>query len=218
VAFGEEYRYMRPHWTADGRAIHAVRFTLRARGEPVRESVRIPLDGGAAEVLTLPGPVNDVRESRDGRWLYWGVLEGDAMRLWRAPRGDPARAERLPLPVVAQYNLGDDWLVYALPQQPRLTACRLPALACAPLPVELAAADVFNWALGSASLYLRAPEGIARIDLASGRAPRHPRAPRGRLHRLAGGLARRGARLRRARGRARDRPHAGALAPRKVYR
>jgi DNA-binding winged helix-turn-helix (wHTH) protein/Tol biopolymer transport system component len=169
VAFGEEYRYMRPHWTADGRAIHAVRFTLRARGEPVRESVRIPLDGGAAEVLTLPGPVNDVRESRDGRWLYWGVLEGDAMRLWRAPRGDPARAERLPLPVVAQYNLGDDWLVYALPQQPRLTACRLPALACAPLPVELAAADVFNWALGSASLYLRAPEGIARIDLASGR-------------------------------------------------
>jgi hypothetical protein len=54
--------------------------------------------------LRLGATVNDVRETRDGRWLLWGELSGYAMRLMRAPGRRslagraPAVAARVPLP------------------------------------------------------------------------------------------------------------------------
>lgn len=174
IAFGDSYRYMRPHWSGDGRAVLAVRITAGAAGASIQEAVRLPAAGGRAEVLTALGQsVNDVRESRDGRWLYWGEASGHAMRLLRAPAADPARSERLPLPLVSQYQMNAERLVFAQPQMTALTACRLADFACAPLGVEVAEADLFHWALGSRSLFLRTREGgeprIARFDLASGR-------------------------------------------------
>lgn len=168
IAFGEAHRYLRPHWAADGKAVYAV----RSREGGNQEAVRIPVNGGAGEVLPLAGTVNDVRESTDGRWLYWGAIAGNAMQLWRAPRDDPAKAERLGLPPMSQYQLNAGYVVFAQPQLSRLTSCRLDTLACSPLPVELAEDGLYHWALGPRSLYLRVRDGgrvvVARHDLASG--------------------------------------------------
>ena len=168
IAFGEEHRYMRPHWSADGKSLYAV----RGAAGGVQEAVRIPASGGAAEVLRLPGTVNDVRESADGRWLYWGALSANAMQLWRAPREDLSRAERLGLPPMSQYQINAERVVFAQPQLSRLTSCRLDTLACAPLAAELAEDGLYHWTLGPRSLYLRLREGgrvaVARYDLASG--------------------------------------------------
>jgi Tol biopolymer transport system component len=173
IAFGDTYRYMRPHWSADGRWVHAVRIDLGPRGTKAQHAVRIPLDGGAAETLAIPAGVNDVRESRDGRWLYWGALAGEAMQLWRAPVADPAKAERLALPAMSHYQMNAERVVFAQPQLAKLTGCRLADLACAPLDVELGPGDLYHWALGPRSLYVRVREGqgfaVARIDLATGR-------------------------------------------------
>jgi hypothetical protein len=163
---------MRPHWSADGRSVHAIRVSLGAKGKGVQDAVRIPVDGAAAEVLALPGPVNDVRESADGRWLYWGTLTPNGMQLWRAPRDDTGKSERLPLPPMSQYQISGGRIVFAQPQLTRLTACRLDTLACAPLEAELPAQDLYHWSIGPRSLYLRVREGgrvaIARFDLESG--------------------------------------------------
>jgi Tol biopolymer transport system component/DNA-binding winged helix-turn-helix (wHTH) protein len=173
IAFGDAYRYMRPHWSADGRAVHAVRVTLGPTGRSIQEGVRIPADGAGAEVLPLQGIVGDVRESPDGRWLVWSLQSANALQLWRAPRDRPAESERLALPPVAHYHLNAEWLVFAQPQIKRLTACRLDTLACTPMPVELGDGELYNWTLGSRSLFLRTRTGgravIARYDLATGR-------------------------------------------------
>lgn len=173
IAFGDAYRYMRPHWSADGRSVHAVRVTLGAKGAGIQEPVRIPVEGGAAEILAIPGQVNDVRESADGRWLYWGTFNSGAMQLWRAPRSDLSRSERLPLPAMSHYQINAGRIVFAQPQLTRLTACRLETLACAPLEPPVPAQDLYHWAIGPRSLYLRVREegrvGIARFDLESGR-------------------------------------------------
>jgi hypothetical protein len=64
-------------------------------------------------------------------------------------------------------------VVFAQPQLAKLTGCRLADLACAPLDVELGRGDLYHWALGPRSLYVRVREGqgfaVARIDLATGR-------------------------------------------------
>ena len=94
--------------------------------------------------------------------------------LWRSPRAEPGRAERLALPAVAQYQVNAGWLVYVQPQLSALTACRMPWLACAPIAAELAPGDLFHWSLGPRSLYVRRREGgrdvLQRIDLATGKA------------------------------------------------
>lgn len=173
IAFGDTYRYMRPHWSSDGRSIHAVRVTLGPAGRSTQEGVRIPADGSAAEVLSLQGPIGDVRESADGRWLLWSVQSNNALHLWRAPRDRLSSRERLALPAMSQYHVNPEWLVFAQPQIKRLTACRLDTLACAPTPVELGEGDLYHWSLGPRSLYVRmqAPGRtvVARYDLATGR-------------------------------------------------
>ena len=159
VAFGESWRYSRPHWSADGSTVYATRAAVGGRAPAAQEAVRIPASGGAIEVLSLGGTAVDVRESRDGRWLYWAVPAGNALTLWRAPRNQPSASQRLPLPPVSHFHMNAEWLVFAQPQLSRLTACRLDTLACAPLPVELETDALYHWALGPRSLYVRVREG-----------------------------------------------------------
>lgn len=173
LAASPEHRYMRPHWSADGRFVYAVRGGVQGRGTR-QEGVRIPADGGPPEVLaTLGAAVNDVRETRDGRWLLWAELSGYAMRLMRSPIDDPAKSERLPWPLVSQFDANAERVVYAQPQMAGLTSCRLADFACEPLPVEIGPQDLFHWVLGPRSLYLRGREpgasGIVRYDFATRR-------------------------------------------------
>ena len=170
VAFGETQRYLRPHWSADGRSIYAIRTAL-ALGAGQQEAVRIPVDGGPAEILAQLGhAVNDVRDGGDGR-LYWGELSAHAMRLMRAPLGDLAHAERLPTPVVSNYQIEAGRLVFTQPNMAGLTLCRLDTLACEPLGLEISQVDVFHWTLGPRSIFLRHREGddvgLGRFDLAT---------------------------------------------------
>jgi Tol biopolymer transport system component/DNA-binding winged helix-turn-helix (wHTH) protein len=185
IAFGDEPRYLRPHWAADGRSVLAVRITTSAAGAAIQEAVRIPAQGGAPELIAAAGKaVNDMRETRDGRWLVWGELSGHAMRIMRAPTADPTRAERLPWPLASHYEMNAERAVLAQPQLRVLTSCRLDTLACEPLELEVPDADLYHWELGARSLFLRMREdGAARIvryDLASRRVVgRIPFAPSG---------------------------------------
>jgi hypothetical protein len=89
IAGTGEHRYFRPHWSADGR------FVLRdPHGGAARRSAA---PGGRAHFRPMAARrrfstrsanlVNDVRETRDGRWLLWAELSGYAMRMFRARRG-----------------------------------------------------------------------------------------------------------------------------------
>jgi Tol biopolymer transport system component/DNA-binding winged helix-turn-helix (wHTH) protein len=184
VASGEAQRYMRPHWSADGRAVYAIRMSTDAGGGATQEAVRIPAGGGAAEVLPALGrAVNDVQDGGDGN-LYWGELAGHAMRLMRAPAGDLAHSERLPVPLVAHYQLRAGRIAFTQPQLAGLTVCRLDTLACEPTALQIPEVDLFHWTLGARSIYLRVrDEGgarLARYDLASRRiAPASSLAPSG---------------------------------------
>lgn len=168
VAGDAQFRYLRPHWSSDGRSILATR--APASGAPGQEAVRVPADGGTPQVLAGPGrEVIDVREGGDGR-LYWGELSGYAMRLMRAPLAGGA-PERLALPLVAQYQIGSGRIAFVQPQLAALTVCRLETLACEPSGLEIAPDDTYHWALGPRSVFARAhAQGtpkLVRYDLAA---------------------------------------------------
>ena len=174
VAFSESYRFLRPQWSPDGKSIYAVRLTLATTG--VQEAVRISPEHGLVEVLAPLGrAVNDLGEGGDGK-LYWGETSGTAMRLMRAPLGDLAHAERLPLPLMMQSQLKSGRLVYAQPQLPGLTMCRTDTLSCEPLGLDVPPGDVFHWTLTAHAVYLRIRDGstahLARFDLATRRITR----------------------------------------------
>jgi DNA-binding winged helix-turn-helix (wHTH) protein/Tol biopolymer transport system component len=171
---GEDVRYARPHWSADGRHVYAVRSRQGAGAARTQQAVRIAADGGVEEVLSgLGDAVGAVRETGDGRWLIVAESAGPAWRLSRAPVADPRAIERLPLPRVSEFQVEGDRLVYAQPQLTALTTCGLGDGKCSPLPVELPEQDLYHWALGPRSLYVRAREGgavvIARYDAAGRR-------------------------------------------------
>jgi hypothetical protein len=113
--------------------------------------------------------VNAVVETRDGKWIYFAELAGHAMRLMRASASGGS-VERLPLPLVAEFQLNAERLVFAQPQLERLTSCRLADLACEPLPLDVAEADQFHWKLGPRSIFVRSTRGdkprLERFDLA----------------------------------------------------
>jgi DNA-binding winged helix-turn-helix (wHTH) protein/Tol biopolymer transport system component len=169
VAFDEGARFMRPHWSADGKSVLAVRLSVRDT-VPVQEAVRIDAASGSLQVLGELGvQVVDARESPDGQSLVWAKRAGNAMRLLRASLGQPARAERLPLPLVSQYQLDADALYYLQPQLTALVRCAWPALACEPLPIHIADEDLYQWAPGPGAVYFRTRENgaprLVRYDL-----------------------------------------------------
>ena len=172
IAFGEGFRYGSPHWSADGRSVYAVRMLTAAANTSVQEAVRIPAEGGPAEVLAPLGhSINDVREGDDGK-LYWAELSDHAMRLLRAPLANLGQAERLPLPLVSQYQLSADRIAFLQPQLDKLTICRLDTLSCTPSPLAIAETGVNHWTITQRSLYSRVVRDntirLARFDLATG--------------------------------------------------
>lgn len=169
IAFGQEHRYLRPHWSADGQSVYAVRSANH--GKRSQEALRIPADGGPPVVLnTLGNDVIDVREGGDG-YLYWAEISGHAMRLLRGPLANPEKSDRLPLPLVVQYQINAGRLVFAQPQLPALTICRLDNMACEPLGLDLAGDGAYHWTLGTRAVYLRSmADGkprLARYELAT---------------------------------------------------
>ncbi len=171
IAGAEAYRFLRPHWAADGRAVHAIRISIDAGGRPVQEAVRIAADGSALEVLTELGTaVNDVRETHDGRWMLWAETSGTALRLMRAPVGRLRAGERLPWPLVSHYQAQGDRVALTQPQLTPLMLCRLSTLACELSDVTVDAASVYHWTLGNRSIFLRGIDGrVARYDIESRR-------------------------------------------------
>ncbi|QJR12661.1 Tol-Pal system protein TolB [Usitatibacter rugosus] len=166
------FRHIRPHWSADGKALHATRIPigpLRSR----QQAVRIEIATGKYEILEPLGTqVIDVRESRDGQWIYVGESSGSAMRLLRAKASDLHAIERLPVPLVSEYQLSSTRIAFAQPQLRGLTSCRMPELTCQPIDIPIADFNRFAWTLGEKSVYFLQPgdtaNSLARFDLRSG--------------------------------------------------
>ena len=163
------HRHIRPRWSADGRHLYAVRIPIGPLH--ASQAVRIDVARGTHEVLeALGAAVNEVRESPDGQWLYFGETSGHAMRPMRAPTGRPGNAERLPVPLVSEFQLNGERLVFAQPQLEGLTACRLDGLGCERIEVAISDANRFEWMLGERSIVYRDGPGadarLARYDFA----------------------------------------------------
>ena len=172
VPFPANFRYMRPHWSADGKSLYAVRISIEEK--PTQVVVRASWPEGAAEVLAhLGSHVNDVRESADGQWIYVGEMAGHAMRVLRTPRAGASQPVRLPVPVASEFQLGRERLVFTQPQLTGLTSCHLDGSACEQLDFPVSDANRYHWHAGGR---WPVPEGrqraageLARYDLAKRR-------------------------------------------------
>ena len=169
----DDFLYLRPHWSQDGRAIYAVRASRREDGGRVQQGVRIAGADGRVEVLAALGSdVTDVREIDGGQRLLAGEAAGNATRLSRTDR-DGGNAQRLPLPVVGEFMVAGGRLAFTQPQLPGLTLCALATLACGPLALPIGEANRFDWLLTGDAVWYRTPEApyaLVRHDLARGAA------------------------------------------------
>lgn len=166
-----DFIFVRAHWSFDGRALYAVRQQLGAIDAPTH-AVRIDPDSGAVQPLDALGDwVTDVRDTPDGRTLYFGVQQGQVMKMWRAPVDAPARREALALPKVVDFDLRGDRLAYVLPREPDITLCTLPDLRCKPagLPPQPGRT---GWTLTNDALWVgyhaSEPGELVRYDLRNG--------------------------------------------------
>lgn len=160
----EGFRYMRPHWTADGSAIFAVRIALSASRPSQQQAIRIDAASGKHEVMTALGnAVNAVFPLSNGDLLI-GEVTDYAMRLIRY---DPSgrRGTRLALPLVAEFTVRGNTLVYTLPQLTGATRCELDTLRCSPIPVALNDGNRFDWALGRDVIWYRGVDTTGRRAL-----------------------------------------------------
>lgn len=180
VLGADEFSYMRPHWSRDGRSIYAVRLTRREDGERVQQAVRVNADTGSVEVLPAFGAhVYDVHEAADGS-LIAGEVSGNAARLMRASSAG-ATPERLPWPLASEYQVSGDRVALMQPNLRGLTLCELPSLRCEPLDAAIDEANRFDWFLARDAVWYRttaAPPEVVRYDLARRAVTRrHPFAP-----------------------------------------
>jgi Tol biopolymer transport system component len=175
MTHGDAYRYIRPHWSPAGDALFAVRSPISARQSGPHEGVRIDVASGGIEVLPKLGArvaeVVPLAPSAAGADLL--VAETDAGHAMRLVRVRDGRAERLPLPPVAEFQVHGDDLVYLQADHDVPTRCSLATLACAPLPVTIAAANRYHWHLGNGVLWFRAAtasgaQRLMRLDLGAG--------------------------------------------------
>lgn len=164
------YRYLRPRWSADGQRIYAVRATVG--GGRTSSAVRIDVDRGTHEALTALGTeVVEVRESADGKSLYYGEAAALAMRMLRTSAGRPAQGERLALPTVAEFQISGDTLAFTQPQLRGLTRCRLPALECERVEAAVDDGNRFAWTLTPKAVFYRDAAGaVQRYDFAQRKA------------------------------------------------
>jgi hypothetical protein len=166
------YRYVNAHWTPDGRFLYAVR--LDANPPHALSAVRYEFATGATEALPAFG--NDIDEifvDASGRELYFAVLDGQAMRLRRAPVANPSAQEPLAFPLVASYAIDATHLAFTQPQIRGLTLCSLPALACEALPLPIGDEAFGAWTLGAGGIWFldqsTDPPTLARYDIAERR-------------------------------------------------
>jgi len=166
------YRYVNGHWTPDGRFLYVVR--LDANPPHALSAVRYDFTTGATEVLPAFG--NDIDEifvDATGRELYFAVLDGQAMRLLRAPVANPSAQEPLPVPLTASYAIDATHLAFTQPQIRGLTLCALPALTCEALPLPIGDEAFGAWTLGAGGIWFldqsTEPPTLARYDIAGRR-------------------------------------------------
>ena len=170
LTLSAEHRHIRPRWSPDGAALYASRSPVGARHSGPREGVRLDPVSGQAEVLTALGrEVADVTPLPDGSLLV-GEATANAMRLGRFKDG---KMDRLPLPLVSEFQASGDDLVYLQPDLDVLTRCRLSTLQCAPLPVSIPEADRYHWHLAKDVLWYRGrsaagAQQLLRLDLVDG--------------------------------------------------
>ena len=171
------YRHFRPHWSADGKSILAIRVAVGAGRDVPQQAIRHMLSDEATSVLSLCANCADVRESGDGKWLYFGVADEHSVRLFRTPlplptQGEPS-VERLPVPLVAEFQVDGQTLAFTQPGLDGLSVCTLDAADCRRTLPELRDRDRYHWALAGRHVYFRrlagdAPE-TARYALADGK-------------------------------------------------
>ncbi len=176
----DDYTYLRPHWSLDGRAIYAVRATLRPDGAREQHAVRIAWPEGRVEVLERLGSgVTDVREL-DATHLLVGEAAGNAARLLRSAR-DGSASERLPLPLASELAVAGGRIAFTQPELAGLTLCDAQARACETLPLPIDERNRFDWLLTSDAVWYAAqgePRTLVRYDLARREiVARHPFAP-----------------------------------------
>jgi Tol biopolymer transport system component/DNA-binding winged helix-turn-helix (wHTH) protein len=161
----DDFAYMRPHWSRDGRSIHAVRVTRREDGQRVQQAVRASVDTGSVETLPALGShVFDVREAADGT-LVVGEVAGNAVRLMRAGNASAA-PERLPWPVASEYQVAGDRVAFMQPSLPGLTLCDLRSLRCEPVDAAVDESNRFDWVLTRDAVWYRtATPEVVRYDL-----------------------------------------------------
>ncbi len=171
IPLPEGFIYMRPHWSQDGRFIYATRVSRREDASAVQQGIRIGWPGGAVEVLTnLGDAVVDVREADNGRAMIVGEIAGNAVRLLR--RSGTGAPERLPLPLVSEYQVQGNRIAFAQPELRGLTLCDLASLQCGPLPIAIDEGNRFDWLLTGDAVWYRAgtrPDALIRHDLAARR-------------------------------------------------
>lgn len=164
----DDYVYMRPHWSADGRAIYAVRVGRGDDGARTQHGVRIDVEARRIDVLGAFGDaVFDVRPAGPGSGLVVGEAAGNAARILHAPRDDAAPS-RLPLPLASEYQVAGGRVALLQPALDGLTLCDLASRTCEPLALPIAESNRFEWLLTADAVYYRAPgaSDLTRFDLA----------------------------------------------------
>ncbi len=179
----EGFRYIRPHWSPDGRQVVVVSFPVNNSGTVRQQAVRVDVESGRHEVVTEAGnAVNAIHVLANGDLLV-GELANYTMRLVRVSASNGAKS-RLALPPVAEYAVSGNMLVYTLPQVFGATRCELDTLKCTPLKIALNDENRFDWTLARDAIWfhgsnIEGKRALNRYDLASGIIVSHGFAPSG---------------------------------------
>jgi dipeptidyl aminopeptidase/acylaminoacyl peptidase len=179
------YRYIRPHWTPDGRHILVVRMAANASRPGEQQAIKIDAVSGQHEILAQAGNAVNAAHVLGNGDLLIGEVSDYAMRIVRINQSTGEK-KRLALPLVGDFAVNATSLVYTLPQLSGATRCDIDTLSCAPLKIALNDANRFDWTLAKDAIWYLDVEPAAtgrralhRIDLASGRISRHDFAPSG---------------------------------------
>jgi DNA-binding winged helix-turn-helix (wHTH) protein/Tol biopolymer transport system component len=172
VPLPADHVFVQPHWSHDGRTLYAIRGSTDAT-DAAQQAVTIDPQSGRVDVLAALGDrVAEVRDTDDGAMLYFGVVSGPLMQLWRAPAAQPSQRERLPLPLVDTFDLDGRTLAYSQPRVAPITLCELPDLHCAPARLPPLSKRRTSWALASKALWIADSDGmtgeLVRFDPARG--------------------------------------------------
>ncbi len=179
------FRYIRPHWTPDGRHILAVRMAANANRSGEQQAIKINAATGQHEILAQAGNAVAAVHALGNGDLLIGEVADYAMRIVRIHHTNGEK-KRLALPLVGDFAVNAKSLVYTLPQLSGATLCDIDTLNCGPLKIALNDANRFDWTLTQDAIWYVDVDPAAagkrilhRYDLATGRISRHDFAPSG---------------------------------------